>query len=107
MDSRIQGELDIIMESILQSVDAEAIYLFGSHAYGTPVEDSDVDIYVVVPDDAVGLVELQADIRELLWKKKRVPLDLLLGRSSVFHRRRQGPTLERMIAEEGKLLYEG
>ncbi|MCX8091118.1 MAG: nucleotidyltransferase domain-containing protein [Verrucomicrobiae bacterium] len=26
----------------------EAIYLFGSHAWGTPTEDSDVDLFVIV-----------------------------------------------------------
>jgi predicted nucleotidyltransferase len=91
---------------VLQNVPAEAIYLFGSYAYGTPNDESDLDIYVVVPDDTNNLSEMQADIRELLWKKKSVPLDLLIGRSSVFNRRKNGPTLERMIAQNGTLLYE-
>ena len=30
----------------------EAIYLFGSHAWGTPTGDSDVDFFVVVGDSA-------------------------------------------------------
>ena len=105
MDIRIQKDLELITESVLKTVPAEAIYLFGSYAYGTPTEESDLDIYVVVPDDTVDLPELQADIRELLWKKKSVPLDLLMGRSSVFHRRKTGPTLERTIAQKGAVLY--
>jgi len=105
MDQRIQQELDLIKESVLKTVPAEAIYLFGSYAYGTPNEDSDLDIYVVVPDNAANLTELQADIRELLWKKKSHPLDLLIGRSSVFNRRKDGPTLERLIAQKGVSLY--
>lgn len=28
----------------------EEIYLFGSHAWGTPNDDSDVDLMVIVPD---------------------------------------------------------
>ena len=105
MDKQIQNELDIIKESVLQTIKAEAIYLFGSYVYGKPNEESDLDIYVVVPDDAGNLTELQADIRELLWKKKSVSLDLLIGRSSVFNRRKEGPTLERMIAQRGTMLY--
>ena len=105
MDAQIQNDLDIIKESVLQTVQAEAIYIFGSYAYGTPSEESDLDIYVVVPDDAGNLTELQADIRELLWKKKSVPLDLLIRRSSVFNRRKNGPTLERIIAQKGTILY--
>ena len=105
MDIRIQNEIDLIKKSILQTVSAEAIYLFGSHAYGTPNDDSDLDIYVVVPDDIMDLPELQADIRELLWGKKTVPLDLLIGKSATFHRRKNGPTFEGMIAKKGMLLY--
>ena len=105
MEIRIQKELDLITESVLQTVQAEAIYLFGSHAYGTPSEESDLDIYVVVPDGITGLIELQAEIRELLWQKRSLPLDLLMGYSSVFNRRKSGPTLERVIAQKGRLLY--
>ena len=105
MNEMILNDIAIIKESILQTVPAEMIYLFGSYAYGTPTEGSDLDIYVVVPDETTGLIELQAEIRNLLWKKKSVPLDLLIGRSSVFNRRKNGPTLERVIAQRGTVLY--
>ncbi|MCL1807283.1 MAG: nucleotidyltransferase domain-containing protein [Oscillospiraceae bacterium] len=105
MDARIQNDLELIKESVLQAVPAEAIYLFGSYAYGTPNEESDLDVYVVVPDDTTDLGELYADIYELLWKKKTVSLDLLMGHSSVFNRRKNGPTLERVIAQKGAVLY--
>jgi predicted nucleotidyltransferase len=36
MEQRVQQELDLIKESVLKTVAAEAIYLFGSYAYGTP-----------------------------------------------------------------------
>ena len=106
MDAKIQNDLDLIRESVLQAVPAEAIYLFGSYAYGTPHEESDIDIYVVVPDSTMDLPELQGDIRGLLRKNKgRLDLDLLMGRSSVFNRRKNGPTLERVIAQKGTMLY--
>jgi len=50
MDQKVRKELDIIKDGILKTVPAEAIYLFGSYAYGTPHENSDIDIYVVIPD---------------------------------------------------------
>jgi len=105
MNDELQKELDFIRDSILQAVPAEVIYLFGSYAYGTPDEESDLDLYVVVPDDTGNLAELQADIREMLWKKKSVSLDLLIGRSSVFNRRKNGPTLEKIVAEKGTMLH--
>ena len=106
MNIKIQAQVELIKESILQSVLAETIYLFGSYANGTPTENSDIDIYVVVPDDTTNLPELQADIRELLWGGKHVPFDLLIGRSSVFNERKDKPTtLEQEIAKKGILLH--
>jgi len=105
MDPAIQADIDLIKESVLQSVRAEAIYLFGSYAYGTPQEDSDLDIYVVVPDDTVGIADLYTSIRMLLFGKKQRDMDLLIGRSSVFHRRKTWPTLEKVVAQKGTLLY--
>lgn len=104
MDARIKNDLDLFRDNILKIVSAEAIYLFGSYAYGTPNDESDLDIYVVVPDDITDLGELYGDI-QLLWRKRPVPIDLLVGRSSVFNRRKNGPTLERAIAQKGTLLY--
>ena len=104
MDTMLRNDLELFRENILKIVPAEAIYLYGSYAYGTPNDDSDLDVYVVVPDDIADLGELYADVR-LLWRKKPVPLDLLMGRSSVFNRRKNGPTLERVIAQKGTVLH--
>ncbi|MCL1974992.1 MAG: nucleotidyltransferase domain-containing protein [Firmicutes bacterium] len=105
MEQHIKHELDIIKNGILETVQAEAIYLFGSYAYGNPHEDSDLDIYVVVPDMDIDLVNLRGEIRKNLWEKKTMPLDLLVGKSSVFNRRKQGLTLENIIAQNGVMLY--
>ena len=105
VDQNIQKELELIKESVLKTVPAEAIYLFGSYAYGTPNEESDFDIYVVVPENAGDLIELQADIRMDLRGKRSRDMDLLMGRPSVFNRRKNGPTLERVIAQKGVLLH--
>ena len=105
MDALIQNELDLVKESILKNVPAEAIYLYGSYAYGTPNEGSDLDIYVVVPDDIEDMSELYGNILCLLWGKKTVSIDLQMGRSSVFNRRKNGPTLEKVIFQKGRMLY--
>ncbi|MBE0611332.1 MAG: HEPN domain-containing protein [Dehalococcoidia bacterium] len=46
-----QGELlDEITRRLVAELDPDAIYLFGSYAWGTPDEESDVDLMVVVPE---------------------------------------------------------
>ena len=108
MNQRIQNELEIIKESVLTVVpDTEGIYLFGSYAYGTPREDSDLDVYVVVPDAIQeNPLSLGAEIQSSLYKRLNTPLDLMVGKSSVFKRRQQEPTLQKVIARDGVLLYE-
>ena len=104
MDEIVRADWTLFSENLLKIVPAEAIYLFGSYAYGTPSGESDLDIFVVVPDDVADLSELYAAVR-LLWRRKTISLDLLISRSSIFNRRKNGPTLERAIAQKGTLLY--
>ena len=46
------GMLDEIVRRLVETLHPLEIYLFGSHARGTPHPDSDLDFLVVVPDDA-------------------------------------------------------
>ena len=106
MNLNLQKELDLIKESVLHAVPAEAIYLFGSYAYGTPDEGSDLDIYVVVPDSVQqNPLDISADIMTGLYKKIKIPVDLLVGKSSVFNSRKDAPTLQKTIAQKGLLIY--
>ena len=105
MSFAIQDELDFITATIKANTTPESIYLFGSYANGTPNADSDIDIYVVVPDSEINTIELCAKIRlDLSWKKIR-PFDLLIGRKSKFENRKNRLTLEKVIADEGVKIY--
>jgi len=100
-------EIRTITEAIKQAVPAEKIYLFGSFAYGTPVEDSDYDFFVVIPDDGPPPLEAaQKARRSLLFIDRKVPVDILADYCSSFDSRKQLNTLERKIAREGVVLYE-
>ena len=46
------GLLDEIVRRLVETLHPLEIYLFGSHARGTPHKHSDLDFLVVVPDDA-------------------------------------------------------
>ncbi|MCL2445693.1 MAG: nucleotidyltransferase domain-containing protein [Oscillospiraceae bacterium] len=106
LSPQIQAELEIIKHCILETVPAEAIYLFGSYAYGTPREDSDLDIFVVIPDSvATNPLEVSADIMGRVYRNVDRPIDMLVGRSEIFHRRKNGPTLQRHIVQQGRQLY--
>ena len=106
MNTNITEITNSIKESVLKHVPAKSIYLFGSHAYGTPKEDSDIDIYVVIPDDVSNNGHLYAKIIGDLGDKKIYFIDLLLSNENVFKVRKEKNILERTIYQKGKLLYE-
>jgi predicted nucleotidyltransferase len=95
-----------IKESILKFVPAKYIYLFGSYAYGKPTEESDIDIYVVMPDNVNNVSELYGKIVGDLGNKKIFFIDLLLGRETAFNARKENNIFEKTIYQKGKLLYE-
>ncbi|MDR1024754.1 MAG: nucleotidyltransferase domain-containing protein [Treponema sp.] len=99
-------KIDNIKESVLKFVPAKYIYLFGSYAYGNPTEESDIDIYVVTPDNTNNFSELYAKIIGDLGDKKIFFIDLLLGRETSFNTRRENNIFEKTISQKGKLLYE-
>ena len=101
----IAEKINSIKESVLKFVPAKYIYLFGSHAYGTPTEESDIDIYVVTPDDVTNFSQLCAKIRGDLSDKKIFFIDLLLSRESVFNIRKTKNIFEKTIYQKGKMIY--
>jgi predicted nucleotidyltransferase len=102
-----ENEIMAIAEIIKKTVDCEKIYLFGSYAYGEPHKDSDLDFYVVVPDDADRPIEVMHRINANLGMLgQTMPVDVIAARSSRFADMSVLPTMERKIVREGVLLYE-
>jgi predicted nucleotidyltransferase len=62
MNILIDERITNIKESVLKFVPAKYIYLFGSYAYGNPTEESDIDVYIVTPDDITNFSELYTKI---------------------------------------------
>jgi predicted nucleotidyltransferase len=104
--SKIKQNLDEISQVIAKTVPVESIYLFGSHANGTPNKHSDLDLYVVFKDE-MSMRELEAidAIRIAIYQEKNMSMDILALKKKKFHDRKLYATLERKIAREGIKLY--
>jgi predicted nucleotidyltransferase len=57
-------------------------FLHGSWAYGEPKLGSDLDIYLVIPDNDVDICDLNAEIRFALYKNYRFRLIWLLSKKA-------------------------
>ena len=103
----LNQEIMDITEAIKQAIPVERIYLFGSHAYGTPNKDSDYDFFIVLPDGAPRLLDILTEARKSLRNvKRKTPVDILGDYRSSFDERKKCNTLERKIFNEGIILYE-
>lgn len=99
-------ELDKIIFAIKESLKVDEIYLFGSFAYGSPTQDSDFDIYVVIPDDSLRPIEATRKIRENILPYQKRPVDLLVGRKSSFAKRKMSYSfIEHEVSSKGIKIY--
>jgi predicted nucleotidyltransferase len=72
MDKQIEDELNILKDIIVNTVPVEQIFLFGSYANGTQHSESDLDIYVVISDNAnIREIDAMRAIRKAIRGKKR------------------------------------
>jgi predicted nucleotidyltransferase len=84
----------------------EEILLFGSHAWGEPAEDSNLDLLVVVSQSDLPPAQRAARAYRCL-KGMKVPKDILVRTRAEVERFRHVPaSLERRIFDRGRVLYE-
>ncbi len=83
------------------------IYLFGSHAWGKPNEDSDIDLLVIVPDSSKSRRERGLRARQCL-SDIRMSKDILVEtQAEINWASRVYASLESEILECGVKLYNG
>ncbi len=103
-----QSKIEEATARLVKAYQPEAIYLFGSYAWGEPNEDSDLDFFIVLRDDA-----------EMAWDAFRIanyalhdisfpyPVDVLVNKKHSFEQRAKHPSsLEFKIKKEGILVHD-
>ena len=97
--------LEEMTRRLVAELQPEQIILFGSHAWGRPDEDSDVDLLVIVPHADDKPTERARRAYRCL-RGLMVPADILVKtRVEVERFRRVHASLESEILERGKVLY--
>ena len=97
--------LQEITRRIVEHFDVEKIILFGSHAWGQPQRDSDVDLLVVM-ENAECPVDQAVAIHQVC-RPRSLPMDVLVETpGELAHRLRIGDPFLRRVVERGRVLYE-
>jgi len=94
-----------IARRLVEVLHPTKVYLFGSHAGGTPDSDSDVDLLVVVPDTDVSQRDLARLGRKSLWGM-RIPVDIVVCTTSEMDKwSKASCNLMHTVATKGRLIY--
>lgn len=97
--------LDEVVNRLVNGLDAESIYLFGSRAEGQVKPGSDYDLLVVLTKSEQPRHRREAYSYGLLWGMT-VPVDLIVLTRAEFQRQLQVKTsLAARTRENGILLY--
>jgi len=102
-----EKHLNIIKNIILQELqDVELIYLFGSYAKNTALDDSDLDIAIILKS-ARDWRTRKAIINNLYRKsgESGIMVDFIMKDLSSFKQEKSLPTIARVIDDEGILLW--
>ena len=97
--------LENIIERLKAEFQPEEIYLFGSHAWGGPTEDSDIDLMVIVPSSEERPIRRDQRAQKCLGLLA-VPADVLVRtRSEVNRYKHLRASLFHQVLNRGRKLY--
>ena len=102
----IQSDLlNETVERLKTEFQPEEIYLFGSHAWGTPNEDSDIDLMVIVPSSDERPIRRDQRAQKCLGRLA-VPADVLVRtRGEVDRYKHLRASLFHQVLNQGRKLY--
>lgn len=94
-----------VIRRLVDEFHPERIYLFGSHAWGKPDPESDMDLLVIVGTSRQKPIQRAVRAQRSL-RGVKVSVDILVKTRKEFERYISvKASLEARIAREGKLLY--
>lgn len=101
------------LESILSKLDPFMVILFGSYAYGTPDQDSDLDVFVVLNDHSMPVTfkekqDLYLKVSSLIRPiAKQIPIDLMVFTIPMFEQFKNANTsFSEEVITKGIVIYE-
>lgn len=99
-------EIERIVRRIAEGYKPLKVILFGSHAYGEPTEDSDIDL-LIVKETPERFIDRWVAIRELIADpERRIPVEPIVVTTDELERRlSRGDQFFQEIVARGKLLY--
>ena len=105
-DKRIREIISEVVEKIKKEYKPEKIILFGSYAYGTPTEDSDIDLFIVKETDK-RRIDRFVEVSPLVENPDyHIPVSpLVYTPKEVINRLALGDDFVKEVLSKGEVLY--
>jgi len=105
MKSQVEDKLQEVTKRIVEAFNPQRIIVFGSHAYGQPTPDSDVDLLIVMESSERPATRAM-QVSKLL-RPRPFPVDILVRTPQEIQQRLEmDDYFIREIMERGRVLYE-
>ncbi len=102
----VKDTIQKILDKLVTGYAPEKVILFGSHAYGNPRPDSDIDL-LIIKDTSERFIDRWVTVQRILSdRKRRIGLEtIVLTPQEVSRRLAIGDQFITEIMEEGEVLY--
>jgi predicted nucleotidyltransferase len=105
LNSAEAAEVGRSIDRIVEALQPEKVYVFGSRARGDAASDSDLDLFVVVSDTQVPAYRLDQIAYQSIGPHL-TPIDIIVATREEFERRARAPSsLPATVLREGTLVY--
>jgi predicted nucleotidyltransferase len=105
MNPQIEGKLKNVTNRIVEAFDPDRIIVFGSHVYGQPTPDSDVDLLIIMDSDERPAARAMQVSKAL--RPRPFPMDILVRTPAEIQQRLEiGDYFIREVLKQGRVLYE-
>ena len=106
LETQISEQIETLKDTLKKKFSVKQIFIFGSHAYGQPDKESDIDLCIISDLNNKRKIDIIREIRRELIKLISNPLDILIYSEKEF-RERAGlkSTLEHKILTTGLKIY--
>ena len=106
MEMQVSEQIEILKNTLKKNFAVKQIFIFGSHAYGQPDENSDIDLCVITDLNNKRKIDIIREIRRELIELISNPLDILVYSEKEFKERADlRSTLEHKILMSGIKVY--
>jgi predicted nucleotidyltransferase len=106
-ETQIDQLIAQLVEAIGRTYNPQKVILFGSHAYGEPTQDSDIDLLIIKETDET-MVDRFVTVKRLIFDPdQRIPVSPLVYTPSELQERLDlGDDFVQKIVSEGRVVYE-